>query len=55
MHTVYYGGRATCCLSCLGRPLVTFMYERMDEAEAAHELVAEAITKARLITPMVQP
>jgi hypothetical protein len=35
-----------------GRPLVAFMYERMDEAEAAHELIAEAIAKAKLITPM---
>jgi hypothetical protein len=37
------------------RPLVAFIYERMDEARAAHELIAKAIAKARLITPMVQP
>jgi hypothetical protein len=35
------------------RPLVAFSYERREEAEAAHKLIAEAIAKAKLITPMV--
>jgi hypothetical protein len=33
--------------------LLSFMYERTDEAEAAHQLIAEAITKAKLITPSI--
>ena len=37
-----------------GRPLVAFAYERQEEAEAAHKLIAEAIAKAKLITPMAQ-
>ena len=36
-----------------GRPLVAFAYERQEEAEAAHRLIAEAIARAKLITPMV--
>jgi hypothetical protein len=36
-----------------GRPLVAFAYERQEEAEAAHKLIAEAIARAKLITPMV--
>jgi len=35
-----------------GRPLVHFSYERHEEAEAAHDLIAEAVAKAKLITPM---
>ena len=37
------------------RPLVAFSYERREEAEAASKLIGEAIAKAKLITPMVQP
>jgi hypothetical protein len=36
-----------------GRPLAAFSYERREEAEAGHKLIAEAIAKAKLITPMV--
>jgi hypothetical protein len=36
-----------------GRPLVNFSYEWPAEAEAAHELIAKAIVRAKLITPMV--
>jgi hypothetical protein len=36
-----------------GRPLVAFSYERREEADAAYKLIAEAIAKAKLITPMV--
>jgi hypothetical protein len=36
-----------------GRPLVNFSYEWPAEAEAAHELIAKAIVRARLITPVV--
>jgi hypothetical protein len=36
-----------------GRPLVNFSYESPAEAEAAHELIAKAIVRAKLITPVV--
>jgi hypothetical protein len=36
-----------------GPPLVAFMYERTNEAEAAHQLIAEAIIRAKLITPSI--
>ena len=36
-----------------GRPLVAFSYVSQEEAEAAHKLIAEAIARAKLITPMV--
>jgi hypothetical protein len=35
-----------------GRPLVAFSYERREQAEAAHKLIAEAIAKAKRITPL---
>jgi hypothetical protein len=35
------------------RPLVAFSYERREEADTAYKLIAEAIAKAKLITPMV--
>jgi hypothetical protein len=36
-----------------GRQLVNFSYEWPAEAEAAHELIAKAVVRAKLITPVV--
>jgi hypothetical protein len=38
-----------------GRPVAGFLYERREEAEAAHKLIGEAIVKAKLIAPMTLP
>jgi hypothetical protein len=38
-----------------GRPVAGFLYERREEAEAAHKLIGEAIANAKLIAPMASP
>jgi len=38
-----------------GRPLVTFSFEKSEEAEAAHKAMRPIIAKANVITPHPPP